>query len=75
VRLPTDRPRPAQNARALRRFRRNLRITGRESIERAAQKIAEVKIGIAKRAHRHRIATGWLMLAAVTVLIAVRCAL
>jgi hypothetical protein len=61
--------------RAVRRYRRNLRIAGRESIERAAQRIADVKIGIVKRAHRHRIATGWLMLLAIGALITLRCAL
>jgi hypothetical protein len=61
--------------RAVRRYRRNLRIAGKESIERAAAKIADAKIGIAERAHRHRIATGWLMLAAIATLITLRCAL
>lgn len=61
--------------RHVRRYRRNLRIAGGHSIERAAQRVADAKIEIAKRAHRHRIATGWLMMAAVVTLIALRCAL
>jgi ferric-dicitrate binding protein FerR (iron transport regulator) len=56
-------------------YRRNLRVVGRQAIDRAADKIADAKIALAQRAARQRTVTGWLLFAAGAGLIALRCAL
>jgi hypothetical protein len=56
-------------------YRRNLRVVGREAIEKAADKIADAKIAMAKRAAWQRTLAGWAIFAGLCGLIAVRCAL